>query len=91
VAAAPARPAKPGAYNRWAVTAALTEQGSGVDPRATWFEIDGKRVPSEWDSEVGVLRWRPAKPPAAGAHRVEVVAADRAGNMRRVPGRIRVK
>ena len=89
--AAPRRPAQRGAYSRWALEAALTEEGSGVDPRATWFVIDGRRVPSEWDSEAGVLRWRPGRAPAAGSHRVAVVAADRAGNARRVPGRFRLQ
>jgi len=75
-----------GAYNRWAVEARVTEQGSGLDGRASFLEIDGRRVPTEWDAEQGTLRWRPARPPAAGRHRVTIVGADRAGNAARVAG-----
>ena len=71
-------------YSRWALEAQVTENGSGVNARATWFEIDGKRVPTEWDSETGVLRWRPAQPPKPGAHKVRIVVTDRAGNTRSV-------
>jgi hypothetical protein len=72
-----------GPYPRWAIEASLEERGSGVDARASWTEWDGKREPSEWDPEAGVLRWRPAARPPAGAHRIEVVASDKAGNVRR--------
>jgi len=72
-----------GPYPRWAIEASLDEHGSGVDARASWIEFDGRRVPSEWDTEAGVLRWRPAARPDAGGHGIEVVAADRAGNARR--------
>ena len=67
-------------YSRWALEAAVTESGSGLDARGSYMEIDGRRVPTEWDPEKSALRWRPVRPPAAGAHRVRVVAADRAGN-----------
>jgi hypothetical protein len=77
----PAAHATPATYNRWALEARLTEDGSGVDARATWFEVDGARVPSEWDAEQGTLRWRPRRAPAPGTHRFSVVAHDRAGNV----------
>lgn len=80
---APPRRAVPGPYPTWALTARLADAGSGVDGRASHFVVDGRRVPSEWDAVRGVLRWRPPAPPAAGRHRVEVVARDRAGNERR--------
>ena len=67
-------------YSRWALEAALDEAGSGVVARESWIEIDGRRVPTEWDPEAGCLRWRPAGMPAPGAHRVRIVSADRAGN-----------
>ena len=72
-----------GPYNRWALEARLADAGSGIDPRASFLRVDGRRVPSEWDSEVGVLRWRPVHAPAAGAHRCEIVAVDRVGNVAR--------
>ena len=68
-------------YSRWALEAAVTESGSGLNARGSYLEIDGRRVPSEWDPEKSVLRWRPVRPPASGTHRVRVVAADRAGNV----------
>ena len=76
-----------GPYPRWALEAGLTDEGSGVDARATRFEVDGRRVPSEWDAEERILRWRPSRVPAKGSHQFVVVAADRAGNERRASGR----
>lgn len=67
-------------YGRWAVEATLEEAGSGVSARESWLEIDGRRVPTEWDPEAGCLRWRPASVPAPGEHRLRIVTADRAGN-----------
>lgn len=77
-------------YSRWALEAAVTEEGSGVDARGSWLEVDGARVPTEWDPEAGRLRWRPARPPRRGAHQVLVVAADRAGNVAKTRGASRV-
>ena len=54
------------APNRWALQCAIVERGSGVDGGRTHFVVDGRRVPSEWDAERGVLRWRPLRTPAAG-------------------------
>jgi hypothetical protein len=73
-------------YSRWALEARVVEAGSGVDRRASWFEVDGRRMPAEWDDEAGVLRWRPARRPVAGTHRYTVVVSDRAGNQRRASG-----
>lgn len=73
-------------YSRWALQATVSEAGAGLDPRASHFMIDGRRVATEWDSEARVLRWRPAKPPRSGKHQVTVVATDRAGNTRRTAG-----
>ncbi len=87
----PSPAAKRGPYSRWAVEAMVTERGSGVDARASWLEVDGARVPTEWDPEAKRLRWRPANPPAPGAHQVVVVAADRAGNVAREAGRFRIQ
>lgn len=72
--------AEPGPYSRWRVEASVIDEGSGIDARASTLRVDGRRVPTEWDPESRVLRWRPLAPPAAGAHDVEVVAQDRAGN-----------
>ena len=79
-------PVPPGAYPRWSLEARLDERGSGVAARASWFAVDGRRVPSEWDAVAETLRWRPLHPPARGTHEVEVVATDRAGNERRRRG-----
>jgi hypothetical protein len=71
-------------YSRWALEAVVEEEGSGVDARASWFEVDGRRVATEWDPEAGRLRWRPAQRPSAAPRQVLVVAADRAGNVTRI-------
>ncbi len=75
-------------YSRWAYEATLEESGSGVVARACWLEIDGRRVPTEWDPEANALRWRPATPPAPGEHQVRIVTADRAGNTASVEDRL---
>ena len=69
------------AYSRWALEATLDEDGSSVSARDSWIEVDGHRVPTEWDPEAGCLRWRPAAPPASGRHHARIVAADRAGDV----------
>ena len=86
----PPPPARAGPYSRWAIEASVVEQGSGIDARVSWFEVDGVRVPTEWDPEAGRLRWRPARPPVRGTHAVVVVATDRAGNETRTRGEFRV-
>ncbi len=68
-------------YSRWALEATIDEAGSGLSARDSWIEVDGRRVPTEWDPEAGCLRWRPANAPPPGDHRVRIVAADRAGNV----------
>jgi hypothetical protein len=82
----PARTARGRPYSRWAVEAVVTENGSGMDTRASWFEVDGRRVPTEWDPEAGRLRWRPARPPERAKHSVLIVATDRSGNQTRTRG-----
>jgi len=76
----PRRTATPGAYSRWAVEAGIVEKGSGMNARASYMVVDGKKVAAEWDPEADVLRWRPLKPPAPGTHRYDVIVEDRAGN-----------
>jgi hypothetical protein len=83
--------ALPGPYSRWMLEARLADEGSGVDARATRFEVDGRPVPSEWDGEEGILRWRPQHAPGQGGYRFEVVAVDRAGNTRRASGRFQIR
>src|SRR5262249_30373977 len=56
-------------YDQWGLEAKLTDDGSGIDPRASRFVIDGRPVPSEWDSEEGILRWRPLHRSRRGTHR----------------------
>lgn len=79
------------APNRWTLRCSVTDRGSGVDPSRTRFEIDGRRVPSEWDPERATLRWRPRNRPAAGSHEYIVVAVDRAGHETRATGRFVVR
>ena len=86
----PAPRVRAGPYSRWAVEASVVEKGSGVDARASWMEVDGVRVPTEWDPEAGRLRWRPARPPGRGTHAVLIVAADHAGNTTRAEGQFRL-
>jgi hypothetical protein len=79
----PSRAAGSGPAGRWALEARITEEGSGVDARASYFVVDGRRVPSEWDAVANTLRWRPLRPPGSGRHGLEIVVADRARNVRR--------
>lgn len=71
-------PSRP--YSRWQFVARVVERGSGLDASASGFLVDGARVPTEWDAEARLLRWRPLARPAPGRHRYEVRAVDRAGN-----------
>ena len=80
------RPAHSGPYSRWAVEASVVEDGSGLDTRSSWFEVDGHRVPTEWDPEAGRLRWRPVRAPERGKHAVLIVATDHSGNQSRTRG-----
>jgi murein DD-endopeptidase MepM/ murein hydrolase activator NlpD len=79
-----------GPYPRWALEARLTEEGSGVDGQGSRFEVDGRRVPSEWDAEERLLRWRPRRAPQKGVHPYTVIAVDRAGNERRIAGQFTI-
>jgi hypothetical protein len=75
------------APNHWALRCSIVERGSGLDLERTHFEIDGRRVPSEWIPDRATLRWRPLHPPAAGSHAYTVIAVDRAGHETRASGR----
>ena len=75
-----ARHVPAGPYPRWQLEARVRESGSGLDPSASAFTIDGVRVPSEWDGEEHLLRWRPRRAPSPGTHRVAIRVVDRAGN-----------
>lgn len=79
----PPRRSSRGPYSHWSLEAAVEEAGSGIDAHASWLEVDGRRVPTEWDPEAGRLRWRPIGPPSEGIHRVVIVVTDRAGNSAR--------
>jgi hypothetical protein len=69
-----------GAYPRWSLTARAVDRTSGVSGRDSYFVVDGERVPTEWDSEMGLLRWRPRVTPQPGRHEYRVEVVDRAGN-----------
>jgi len=83
-------PTKRRPYSRWAVEAIASDAGSGIDASESYLEIDGRRVPTEWDSEAGRLRWRPLEPPVRGRHDVVGVATDHAGNTVRTTGAFKV-
>jgi len=69
-----------GPYSTWALTARAEDEMSGVAGDESGFEVDGKRVPTEWDAENHVLRWRPRVAPAAGTHHYRLSVSDHAGN-----------
>jgi len=69
-----------GPYSRWALTAHAADHLSGIDSRASGFTVDGVKVPTEWDAEASVFRWRPLHPPALGAHKYRIEVQDHAGN-----------
>ena len=73
----------PGAGARpapWEVRWAAGDGGAGIDAAACTLEVDGRRVPVEYDPEAGVCRWRPPQPPAAGRHAYRLTVGDRLGN-----------
>ena len=76
---APAR-AHAGPYSTWALTAHAADRVSGISAEKSAFVVDGVRVPTEWDAEMGVLRWRPRVPPASGRHAFRLEVSDQAGN-----------
>lgn len=82
----PPRTVAPSPYPRWSLEAHVLDGGSGVDARTTHFEVDGRRVPTEWDGVVNTMRWRPLHAPKSGTHRVVAIAVDRCGNERRTTG-----
>jgi hypothetical protein len=73
-------------YSRWALEATIREAGSGLDRHRSWIEVDGVRVPTEYDAERARLRWRPRERPSAGRYAYEVRAEDAAGNVRHERG-----
>ena len=78
--------ALPGPYSRWALSALVSDAGSGIDSAESAFTIDGGRVATEYDPDAHVLRWRPLAPPSLGRHTVLVEAVDKAGNRTRASG-----
>jgi hypothetical protein len=83
--------ARGGAPYDWRIRATLRDDGVGLDARDVWFEVDGRRVPTEYDPEDREMRWRPRRAPAPGAHRVVAVARDRVGNAARRESRLVVR
>jgi hypothetical protein len=78
----PGSPAKVpgGPYSTWALTARVQDAMSGVAGDSSAYEVDDRRVPTEWDAEEHVLRWRPRVAPAAGPHHYRLSVLDHAGN-----------
>jgi hypothetical protein len=81
-----ARQTRGAPHGRWSVRCSVVERGSGIDPRQSYFTVDGRRVPTEWETDRAVLRWRPLAAPSVGSHSYEVVATDHAGNVGRQTG-----
>jgi hypothetical protein len=69
-----------GPYSTWALTARVKDAMSGIASDASAFEVDGRRVPTEYDTDEHVLRWRPRVPPGAGTHHYRLEVLDHAGN-----------
>jgi hypothetical protein len=76
------RAAVAGEYSRWALEVEVEERGSDVDVSGTTLEVDGRRVPAEWDGVQSTLRWRPLHAPAPGRHAARITLRDRAANER---------
>jgi hypothetical protein len=76
---APAGP-RGGPYSTWALTARAHDRLSGIDTRASAFVVDGARVPTEFDPDAQVLRWRPRSAPKSGRHTWRLDVSDHAGN-----------
>jgi hypothetical protein len=68
------------AYPLWELTAHAADATSGIDGRHSFFTVDGTHVPTEWDPEAKVLRWRPHESPRPGKHPYRVEVMDLAGN-----------
>jgi hypothetical protein len=71
---------------RWRLEARVEDDGSGINAAASYFVIDGRPMPSEWDADQNRLRWRPRARPDAGTHSYQVIVVDRAGNRSRAAG-----
>jgi hypothetical protein len=56
------------------------DAGAGIDPASVRLSIDGVDMPNVKVETDGSFEWTPPRPLAKGKHRIEVRAADRAGN-----------
>ncbi|WP_198508533.1 phosphodiester glycosidase family protein [Bacillus xiapuensis] len=63
-----------------AVTAKDNEGGTGINPKRTYLELDGKKVDAVFDEKTGVLSYVPEEPLLDGYHQVKAVTQDRFGN-----------
>jgi hypothetical protein len=68
------------AYPQWELTAQVADRVSGIDGRHSFLSVDEARVPTEWDPEARLLRWRPYRAPRPGRHPYRVEVVDQAGN-----------
>ena len=83
----PARAAPRGARRQALLALGARGPRRGAGERRRSRVVDGVAVPSEWDLDAQVLRWRPRTPPARGAHRFTVIVFDHAGNRAQASGR----
>ncbi len=63
-----------------AFRARVADLESGLDEAEVYFSLDGEILPTEWDPDSDEIRYQPRHPLPAGRHRLEIRAADRAGN-----------
>jgi hypothetical protein len=68
------------AYPQWELTTHVADRVSGIDGRHSFLSVDEARVPTEWDPEARLLRWRPYRAPRPGRHPYRVEVVDQAGN-----------
>jgi hypothetical protein len=62
------------------INAEVKDETSGVDERSIMMEIDGKKVNSSYNSEKGIVSYKPAQALSEGKHTVMIEASDKAGN-----------
>src|SRR5205823_13914904 len=62
------------------LSAVVVDRGAGLAPADQAIDVDGRRVPAEYDPEASRLNWYPRAWPSPGRHEVRFEAVDRLGN-----------
>lgn len=63
-----------------AISAVLSDGGSGIDSSLTEFKFDGSAVSETFDSGTGKVSYQPSSDLSEGAHYAEVTAFDKVGH-----------